>query len=404
MSETFRPTDGKQVQDVLSWAMSEGATVDVRGRGTKDGLGRPVTANTALDLSALTGITLYEPEELVLQAKAGTPLAEIEAALAAKNQALAFEPPDLGPLLGGAGDQGSIGGVLACNLAGPRRIKAGAARDHFLGATAYAGRGEMFKTGGRVVKNVTGYDLCKVLAGSYGTLAVMTDVTVKVLPAPEKVRTILLAGLSAVEAVGAMTKALGSAHEVSGAAHLPKSIAARSRVARVAQAGGSVTAIRIEGPPTSVAHRCAALRALLNAGEELHTTGSQAFWREVRDVQPFVGDARAVWRVSVAPQSGSLMAAAVDALDGAECFFDWGGGLLWAAVPERQEAGAAIIRAGVGACGGGHATLVRGSPELRARIPVFEPQPDALAALTRRIKQAFDPKGVLNRGRIAVDL
>jgi glycolate oxidase FAD binding subunit len=404
MTESLCPERSEHIQDILAWAMEKNVPLAVRARGTKTTLGRATAPPATLDLSRLSGITLYEPEELVLQASAATPLAEIEAALAAKNQMLAFEPPDLGPLLGGDAARGSIGGVLACNLAGSRRIKAGAARDHFLGASAYAGRGELFKTGGRVVKNVTGYDLCKLLAGSYGTLAVMTDVTVKVLPAPEKTRTVLLFGLDETQATAAMTKALSSAHEVSGAAHLPAAIAGRSRVSRVAGAGSGVTALRIEGPPASVAHRCTELRALLGGAEELHSTGSVAFWREVGNAAAFVGDPRAVWRISVAPQAGPAIAAAMATLENAAYYLDWGGGLIWAAVPETGDAGAVIIRRAIAASGGGHATLIRGAAALRERIPVFEPQPEALAALTRRLKQSFDPKGVLNPGRITADM
>ena len=165
------------------------------GHGSKRAIGRPAQTDLTLDLSALSGITLYEPEELVLSAKAATPLAEIEALVAAKGQQLAFEPMDYATLLGGVAGRGTIGGALAANLSGPRRIKAGAARDHFLGFSAVSGRGETFKSGGRVVKNVTGYDLCKLIAGSWGTLAAMTEVTIKVLPAAETEETLLIRGL-----------------------------------------------------------------------------------------------------------------------------------------------------------------------------------------------------------------
>ena len=390
--------------EAVAWAAAEGHPLEVAGRGSLRGLGRPVQAAHGIDLSGLTGITLYEPEELVLSARAGTPLAEIEAALAAERQQLAFEPSDLGPLLGVAAGQGSIGGTLACNLAGPRRIKAGAARDHFLGANAVSGRGEAFKCGGRVVKNVTGYDLCKLLAGSYGTLAILTDVTVKVMPAPEKTRTVLLPGLDDADARAAMTRALQSSHEVSGAAHLPAAIAARSAVSYVAQAGGAVTALRVEGHGPSVDYRCAALRedlADLAECEELHSMNSAALWRELRDVVPFVGGPeRPVWRVSVPPQDGARLVAAVARDLDAEYFYDWGGGLVWLAPSAAgEDAGAANLHAALGA-NGGHATLVRASTEVRAAVPVFQPQDPATAALTERIKDGFDPKRVLNPGRM----
>jgi glycolate oxidase FAD binding subunit len=274
MTTTFRPENADQVVEAVAWAAAEEAPLEVVSHGSKRGLGRPVRAANGIDVSGLTGITLYEPEELVLSARAGTPLAEIEAALEAKRQQLAFEPADLGPLFGAAAGRGSIGGMLACNLSGPRRIKAGAARDHFLGVQAVSGRGEAFKSGGRVVKNVTGYDLCKLLAGSYGTLAVLTEVTVKVMPAPEKTRTVLLYGLDDNRALDAMVRALQSAHEVSAVAHLPASLAARSQVSYVAAAAAAVTAIRVEGPGPSVDYRCDALRKGLSdlaESEELHS-------------------------------------------------------------------------------------------------------------------------------------
>jgi len=403
--ETLAPETREQVVEALAWAVAEDAPLEIIGRGSKRALGRPLQAAHSLDLSRLDGITLYEPEELVLSARAGTPLATIEAALEEKRQMLAFEPADLGPLLGGAAGAASIGGVLACNLSGPRRIKAGAARDHFLGVQAVSGRGELFKSGGRVVKNVTGYDLCKLLCGSYGTLAAMTDVTVKVLPRPEKTWTVLVTGLDDTQALIAMTRALGSPHEVSGAAHLPAAQAATSRVSYVAGAGTSVTALRLEGPGPSVEYRCAALRrelADLGATEELHSHNSLSFWRELRDVSPFVGrDDLAVWRISVAPSAGPTVVAAIG---DAEAFYDWGGGLLWLALPATGGAGATQVRAAVQAAGGGHATLIRAPEALRAAEAVFQPQDAARAMLSERVKDGFDPKRVLNPGRMYAGL
>src|SRR6201996_1625467 len=221
MADTLKPRDGKEVEQAIHWALADGKTFEVVGRGTKRAIGRAAQWDATLDLSGFSGITLYEPEELVLSAKAGTPLADIETLVAARNQQLAFEPMDYAVLLGGETSAGTIGGTIAANLSGPRRIKAGAARDHFLGVSAVSGRGETFKTGGRVVKNVTGYDLCKLLAGSWGTLAAMTDVTVKTLPRAETERTVLIQGLGDAAAIGAMAAATGSYADVSAAAHLP---------------------------------------------------------------------------------------------------------------------------------------------------------------------------------------
>ena len=417
MADSLAPTDADGLADAVRWAVAGEHPLEVIAGGSKRGLGRPVQSAATLSLAAFDGIVDYEPSELVLTAQAATPLATVEAAVEAERQMLAFEPADYAPLLGapgggdlrapGGGDLrapggATLGGALACNLSGPRRIKAGAARDHFLGVHAVSGRGERFKAGGRVVKNVTGYDVCKLLAGSYGTLALMHEVTIKVLPAPERTRTVLVFGLEPAAAVEALGAALGSAHEVSGAAHMPAEVAARSAVSYVSGAGASVSAVRVEGFPASVEARCEALRALLErfgAVEELHSKNSATLWREIRDVRAFADDDVPLWRLSVPPASGAAAAARVaDAAD-VRALFDWGGGLLWLAVDSAPDAGEAAVRAAAAAVNG-HATLIRADAPTRAARAVFQPQATGLAALTTRIKRAFDPAGVLNPGRM----
>jgi glycolate oxidase FAD binding subunit len=404
MADTMKPRDAKDVEAAVQWALAERKSIEIVGHGTKRALGRPAQVDTTLDLSGLTGVTLYEPEELVLSARAGTPLAEIEALADAKAQQLAFEPMDYGPLLGGAAGQATIGGVLAANLAGPRRIKAGAARDHFLGVTAVSGRGETFKSGGRVVKNVTGYDLCKLLAGSWGTLAAMTDVTVKTLPRPETEATVLVRGLDAERAGAAMAAAMGSSCDVSGAAHLPAGLAVRA--ASDLASGGSVTALRLEGVAPSVAHRKGTLEAILKPFGALGSLGaaaSQALWRAIRDVVPFAANGpsgqRPIWRISTVPMQGAAVARAIAQKVDAEFLHDWAGGLVWAALAASDDAGAPVVRAAVAACGG-HATLIRAPAAVRAAVGAFESQPNGLAALHRRVKEGFDPQGVLGPGRM----
>ncbi|MFP6743590.1 MAG: glycolate oxidase subunit GlcE [Alphaproteobacteria bacterium] len=403
MSDHFAPTDAAQVLEVVASAAAAETPLEVVGAGSKRALGRPVQTNQRLELSGLNGIELYEPAELVMTARPGTTMAAIDAELQGHGQHLAFEPPDLGPLLGAPADNtigGTIGGAIACNLAGPRRPKAGAARDHFLGVEAVTGRGEAIKAGGRVVKNVTGYDLCKLFAGSYGTLAVMTSVTVKVMPAPEKTRTVLVAGLGDQDAGRAMTAALTSPHEVSAAAHLPAAVAARSGVSYVSGAGGAITAVRVEGPAPSAEHRCQALRDLLSSYgdiEELHGHNSGALWREVGDVAPFVGRPdREVWRLSVPPTAGATVAASILENADGEVFYDWGGGLVWLSLVDDHGA---TVRAAVAETGG-HATLVVADTARRDALAVFEPQEPGLAALSARIKDGFDPRSILNPGRM----
>jgi glycolate oxidase FAD binding subunit len=356
-------------------------------------------------------VLLYEPEELVLSARAGTPLAEIEAMAAAKGQELAFEPLDFNALLDGPPGGPTIGGILAANVSGPRRFKAGAARDHLLGFTAVSGRGEVFKSGGRVVKNVTGYDLGKLMAGSWGTLAVLLDVTIKILPRPEMEVTVLLFGLDDGAAVRAMTAALASACDVSGAAHLPAAVAARAPPVAATASSAAVTALRLEGVAPGVAHRRAMLEravAAFGQGGVIEGTASRELWRAIRDVEPFAaahtGSDRPLWRVSTAPANSAALAHAVSGPGGGEVLYDWGGALLWVLPAPLPDGGAALIRSALAAAGGsaagGHATLIRAPAALRAVVDVFEPQEPVLAALTRRVKESFDPKGVLNPGRM----
>jgi len=392
MSDIFKPENEAHVLDAMRWAASGNAKVlEVMGQGTKRGLGRAQNAENVLDLSALSGITLYEPEELVMTARAGTPIAEVQAALDEANQMLAFEPWSPKGLYGV--DGGTVGGVFASAVTGPRRPLVGSARDHMLGFNAVSGRGEAFKSGGRVVKNVTGFDLTKLMAGSMGTLAVMTDVSFKVLPKPEKARTILVFGAS--DPGQAMRDAQNSPYEVSGVAHLPATVAARSNVSYVSAAGAGVTAVRVEGPGPSVEVRCTALRTLLSGYgevEELHTANTQSLWQEIRDVTYFADD-RQLWRLSVAPSDGPVIAAQLQG----EYFFDWAGGLIWLAMDATDDANADQVR---GSLNGGHATLMRASEEVRANVPVFQPQANGVAQLMKRVRAGFDPHNILNPGRM----
>jgi glycolate oxidase FAD binding subunit len=406
MTDTIRPRTPKEVEDAVQWALGKGRALELVGNGSKRAIGRPAQTDLTLDLSGLRGVTLYEPEELVLSARAGTPLFEIEAFLTSKGQHFAFEPMDYGPLLGSVSNRSTIGGVLAANLCGPRRITTGAARDHFLGFSAVSGRGESFKSGGRVVKNVTGYDLCKLMAGSWGTLAALTAVTLKTLPRPETQTTVSVLGLDDATAVRAMTAALATTCDVSGAAHLPAAVAARIPLGEAIGAGRSVTLLRLEGFAPSVTHRKTALLAAMKPFGALQLSDdsvSRNLWRAIRDVTPFAatrGTAeRPVWRVVTAPANGAELARAITMTAEAEVLYDWAGGLLWVMPGSSEDGGAALIRAAVAACGG-QATLVRAPVALRAAVNVFEPQDAGLAALTRRVKQGFDPKGVLNPGRM----
>jgi glycolate oxidase FAD binding subunit len=400
----FRASDAKQVSEVVTWAAAEEQPLEIIGGGSKRGIGRPMQVEHTLEVSTLSKIIEYEAAELALTCAAATAIAEIEATLEANCQMMAFEPTDWRALLASESRAQTIGGALSCNLAGPRRIRAGAARDHFLGFRSVNGRGELYKAGGKVVKNVTGYDLCKLIAGAYGTLGVLTEVTIKVLPKPETARTILVWGLDDAAAVYAMAGALNSPHEVSGAAHLPPTLTRRSQVSTVASARGSVTALRTEGPQSSTVFRAQALVELMGAygpTECLDGNDTEVLWREVRDgVLLGAARERCVWRISVTPSSGPRVVADIGARVNAEFYYDWGGGLIWASIPDCPDGAAEAMRTAITTHGGGHATLLRAPESIRSAVPVFEPLPGPLAALTARVKESFDPRRILNPGRM----
>ncbi|WP_022720127.1 FAD-binding protein [Rhodopseudomonas sp. B29] len=401
--------DAQEVEDVVRAAIANEQPLEIVGHGTKRSVGQKMATNAVLDLSALNAIVSYEPNELIITVQAGAPLADVLSLVDAKGQQLAFEPMDTSVLLGTSPALGTIGGMIATGFAGPRRIKAGGARDHLLGAHAVSGFGESFKAGGKVVKNVTGYDLCKLLAGSFGTLAVMTEATLKVTPRPEAERTLVLRGLDDLTANKAMTHALGSPYDVSGAAHLPGSAlrTAGGALADIAASDQSLTLLRLEGITSSALHRAQSLRTALadyGSAELIEDDASAALWREVRDVAPFAASGpRAlwpVWRIVCPPALGGGFGQQIARESGGEVIYDWGGGLIWAALPPATDGHAKALRQRVDAIGG-HATLVRASDDVRSAVDVFHPQPKGLAALGARVKSSFDPTNILNRGRMS---
>jgi glycolate oxidase FAD binding subunit len=372
----------------------------VRGAGTKSGMLRPVQAAATVTTADLTGITLYAPKELIISARAGTPLHEIETVLAENGQHLIAEPPDLSTLLATVPNTQTLGGVVATNLSGPRRVAWGAMRDHVMGIRAVTGRAEVIHSGGRVLKNVTGLDLCKLLTGSHGTLGIITEITLKVLPAPETAGTIVIPGLDAEAAVAVLSAALGSPYGVSGAAWLPAEAAAR--LPEPIASGRSVTLIRIEDFAASVTYRTEKLRGELafNGAEILDHAASRTLWRAVGDVRVLpVAAGDGIWRVSVRPSAGPGVLHAVPDVTG---FLDWGGGLVWLAGPATETTHHAIEAAARAA--GGTWTLMRAPDSLRGAVDVVPPEAAPLAAITRRVKEAMDPRGILNPGRIYAGL
>ena len=402
--DTLKVRDAKDVEQAVREAVASEQPLEIIGHGSKRLIGQPMATNAVLDLSALSSVTSYEPNELIVTVQAGAPLADVQSLIDSKNQQFAFEPVNTAALLG-TPELGTIGGMIGAGLAGPRRIKAGGARDHLLGANAVSGFGDSFKAGGKVVKNVTGYDLCKLLAGSWGTLAVMTEVTLKVMPRPESERTLVLRGLDAIVANRAMTAALGSPFDVSGAAHLPNS-ALRSEACGLGAGREALTLLRLEGITVSAAHRAAALAEVLapfGSAQILDDAASAQAWSSIRDVIPFAASGALggspVWRIVCPPATGGALGEQLARDTGGEVIYDWGGGLIWAALPSTPDAQAGLVRQRVEAAFG-HATLIRAPEQVRRNVDVFHPQPGGLADLSERVRLSFDPKTILNRGRL----
>lgn len=359
----------KTETDVAEAIKAAKGPLRIRGGGTRP-IGK-LTHGDVLPTTGLSGITLYEPGALTLVAKAGTPLSEIATTLDAENQRLAFEPMDHRTLLGTSGAP-TIGGVVAGNVSGPRRIAVGACRDFMLGVRFVDGAGQIIKNGGRVMKNVTGYDLVKLLTGSYGTLGVLTEVSLKVLPKPETSATLALSGLSIAQAVAAMSSAFRSPFEITGAAHMPQN--------------GGQTLLRIEGFEESVKYRTNALKDLLASFGEVSVLPAADHWSPIANVNGFAEAPGDIWRISVRPSAAPQIVEALPT--GSDVMLDWGGGLIWAHVPQGTD-----VRAKLGAFQG-HATFIKG----HANVPTFQPEPAPLAAITAGLRQKFDPRNILNTG------
>jgi glycolate oxidase FAD binding subunit len=397
-----RPATEWELQRTLADASAARTPVEIMGLGSKRAVGRLTQASVSLTTSSLTGVKLYEPTELVMCARAGTPLTRIEQELHAQGQMLAFEPIDLGPVVGVEAGNTTIGAVFSTNLSGARRVASGGARDHILGVQAVAGNGVPFRSGGRVMKNVTGYDLARALCGSWGTLAVLTEVTFKVLPVPEDVATLVFFGLEDGIAVEALSTAMITPYEVSGAVHLQPALAQRLWHEGLRSERRSVTALRIENFTKSVAYRLGRLKDELKPFGEMHVLdrqGSLSFWEELRQLSVLQGSGAPLWRISTSPQAGPKVVAGIGRYMECNAFYDWSGGLVWAEVLPTADAGAADIRRVI-AAHGGHATLIRAEPSVRAAVEVFQPLEPGVDEISRKLKAVFDPAGILNPGRM----
>ena len=403
MADIYMPGDEAELAGFVEAAKAGNYPLEVCGFRSKREAGRPVNPAAVVSTAKLSGITFYEPGELVISAKAGTPLHEVEAALARKNQELPFEPADFSRIYGPDPMAASLGSVAAMNISGPRRVLRGAARDYLLGIRAVNGEGVAIKSGGRVMKNVTGVDLVKGLCGSWGTLAVLTELTFKVLPKAPDTRTLVFLGLPDESGVGVLSEAMGTPYEVSGTVHLHSPLVSRLSDPEIATANTALTALRLEGAPQSVAYRMEKLRRELSPFGETYVLDrqkSRSFWADIRSLAFLSANfERPLWRITVAPSKAARIVRALSAFFDLSAAYEWSGGLIWLETPPSSEASVTeLLR--VLAEFEADSMLMRAPRSVRSSIEVFHPLPLTKMKLVQAIKKAFDPVGVLNPGRM----
>lgn len=391
---TIAVTREDELVDAVRASRASGRTLEITGAGTKRGLGNPVASDDLLDVSALTGITAYEPEELVLTARAGTTLAEIEAAISEKHQRLGFDPADWGPLFGAAPRSGTVAGAFCADTSGSARVRYGAARDHLLGFRAVNGFGEAYKGGGRVVKNVTGFDLPKLMCGGFGTLGPLSEVTLRLVPRAARALTLAVRDVTPDRGLALIRRVWATPLEATGLAFVPACAAASFPMLEGVGAGAAL--MRLDGAPDVLTEKQAALDALIDGHDAAEIADGDALFAYIGSGGAFVGSEIDVWRVAV-PPAQSVEAA--QALAGTRWLADWAGGLIWVGTSGTDEGTATRLRH-IAARANGHATLLRAPDAARASVPVFPPQAPALAALTASVRAAFDPLGLFNPGRM----
>jgi glycolate dehydrogenase FAD-binding subunit len=402
LDSVLRPAADWELASFLGEATASQTAVEIIGGHTKRQFGRPRYGESAISTHILRGIRSYNPVERIITVQAGCLVADLERELAEHGQMLGFEPVDMAAVFGDEVGGATVGGVICSNLAGSRRIAVGGVSDNLLGVKAVAGTGEVFHSGGAVSRGAAGIDLKRIMTGSWGTLAALVEVSLRVHAMPEDTRTIVLFGLSEEIAVEAMSSALLTSTGVTGTIHLEPNIAARLWSEELREPGQSVTALRLENRSKVSAKRLDDLKDALRAyGEMLVLENDQSLglWHELRQLRVLPSSNKPLWRISAIPSKAFQVVTAIRRYMSVDAVYDWSGGLIWLEVPESADAGATEIRR-VMASTGGHATLVRAPDEVKATINVFEPMHSGVELITKRLKEVFDPAGILNPGRM----
>ena len=402
------PKNEREVSNFIKKFYKSNIPIELIGTGSKRKIGRPLQCAKILNLSKLNGIIEYLPKELYIKVKAGTPIEEIEKELEKNNQQLAFEPIDFGYFLNGKSDYGTAAGQVACNISGSRRFKVGSVRDHVLGFRGVNGRGEIIKSGGVVVKNVTGYDLCKLICGSYGTLVALTEITFKVLPSPEESKTLVIHNQKLESAVNFLDQSISSSNDISGAIFLPKEPEVPGCVMNIEKTfklndlkhGGSITAIRIEGSRNSINQRFKNLikeLKIINLDlSTLEVYQSEIFWNKVKSLEFFSNSKNSILRIVIPPSE--CVKLVYQFSNKYKYYLDWGGALMWMEAFELSEEMFESIRKKVVKLGG-YVTMIKNSDYLPYVDDVFTINRDRFN-ISQNIKKSFDPKGILNSGKM----
>ena len=402
------PQNEREVSNSIKKFYKSNIPIELIGTGSKRKIGRPLQCAKILNLSKLNEIIEYQPEELYIKVKASTSIKQIEKELKKNKQQLAFEPIDFGYLLNGKSDYGTAAGQVSCNISGSRRFKVGSVRDHILGFRGVNGRGEIIKSGGVVVKNVTGYDLCKLICGSYGTLVALTEITFKVLPSPEESKTLVIHKQKLESAVDFLDQSISSSNDISGAIFLPKEPEVPGCVMNIEKTfklndlkhGGSITAIRIEGSRNSINQRFKNLikeLKIINLDlSTLEVYQSEIFWNKVKSLEFFSNSKNSILRIVIPPSECVKLIYQLS--NKYKYYLDWGGALMWMEAFELSEEMFESIRKKVVKLGG-YVTMIKNSDYLPYVDDVFTINRDRFN-ISQNIKKSFDPKGILNSGKM----
>ena len=398
--DILKPSNEDDLQQIIKHCYKKDLPIQIVGTGTKNEIGKKLQCAKILDMSNISGIIEYKPEELYITVKAGTPIKLVQDELRKNNQHLAFEPTNFSEIFKKDSNEGTVGGTLSCNFSGSRRFKVGSGRDHILGFKGYNGRGEKIKSGGTVVKNVTGYDLSKLVTGSFGTLLVLSEITLKVLPLQTDIKTIIISGLALEHALGTMASSIASSNDPSGVVFYPGSLR-NNFVFNDLTHQGSITAIRIEGTKASTEQRIDNLFKNLNLEETkttiLDSTQSEIFWEDTRALKVFSKNQKNILRAVVPPSETVNLINRLKIFH-PSYFIDWGGSLIWLELDYLSNQKIDQIRKRV-LDTGGYLTVIKSPANIKSSSEIFTIDPIKFK-ISQNLKKSFDPKRIFNPGKM----